>query len=85
MSNVQSIYGADIPVKELGEPNAALVAGLKDLLAMAETGQLQSFIGTGFTSDNLRMAMWADQHPDLYQMLGALGWLQAEYIKRHTE
>lgn len=85
MSKVQSIYGADIPVKELGTPNPALVDMLKDLLAMAETGQLQSFVGTGFTTDNLRTAVWADQHPDVYQMLGALGWLQAEYVKRHTE
>lgn len=85
MSNVKSIYGAEVPVKELGEPNAALVALLKDVLAMAESGQLQAFIGTGFTSDNLRTVIWADQHPDVYQMLGALAWMQAEYIKRHTE
>jgi hypothetical protein len=85
VSNVKSIYGAEVPVKELGEPNVALVALLKDILAMAESGQLQSFIGTGFTTDNLRTAVWADQHPDVYQMLGALGWLQAEYIARHAE
>jgi hypothetical protein len=66
------------------EPNAGLIAALQDLLNMAETGQLQSFVGTGFTRDGLRAATWADFHSDVYQMLGALAWLQAEYIHRHT-
>ena len=66
-------------------PNAPLVEGLRQLLEMAEAGQLQSFVGTGFTCDGLRAAHWSDYHTDVYQMLGALAWLQAEYINRHTE
>lgn len=82
MSNVKSICaGAVVP--ELGAPSPELVAMLKDLLAMAETGELQSFVGTGFTTDKQRVAVWADHHPDTYQMLGAVAWLQAEYVRRH--
>lgn len=82
MSNVKSICnGAVVP--ELGAPNEQLIAMLKDVLAMAETGELQSFVGTGFTTDKQRVAVWADYHPDVYQMAGAVTWLQAEYIRRH--
>lgn len=81
MSNVISLNG--VPV-EPSEPNQSLISALKAALAMAESGQLQSYIGTGFTSDGLRMATWCDSHDDVYQMLGGLAWLQAEYIKRHA-
>ena len=67
------------------EPNPQLVKNLRDLLDMAETGQLQSFVGTGFTRDGLRAATWGDFHSDVYQMLGALAWLQAEYVERHAQ
>lgn len=84
MNNVKSISGGRL-VPEQGTPNEELVARLKDVLALAETGELQSFIGTGFTSERLRLAVWADHHPDVIQMLGSLAWLQAEYIQRHTQ
>ena len=65
-------------------PNEAVVALMRKLLTMAESGQLQSFIGTGFTADGPRLALWADEHVNVYEMLGALAWLQAEYIHKHT-
>jgi hypothetical protein len=66
------------------EPNEALVKNLEDVLAMAKSGQLQSFIGTGFFGDGARVSTWSDFHPNVYEMLGSLAWLHAEYIHRHT-
>jgi hypothetical protein len=82
MSNVQSLPGVR-PYS--GEPNFALVDALRDLLTRAECGQLRSMVGTGFMLDGTRMAVWADAHDNVYEMLGALVWLQAEYVHRHTE
>ena len=62
-----------------------LIRVLRDALARAESGELQSFIGTGFNADGTRLAVWADLHENVYEMAGALTWLQAEYIHRHTE
>lgn len=81
MSNVTALPGVRAPVSG---PNEALVSVLRDLLSRAEAGHLQSFIGTGFQADGMRAAAWADQHDNVYQMLGALAWLQAEYVHRHT-
>lgn len=79
--NVVGLRGSKPPTSK---PNEQLVANLRDLLNMAETGQLQSFIGVGFISEGLRVASWADFHDDVYQMLGAIAWLQHEYVARHT-
>lgn len=84
MSNVKPMPGLRNPA-DAAKPNEGLVAALRQLLAMAESGQVQSYIGTGFTSDGLRLATWGDHHNDRYQMLGALSWLQHEYVHRHTE
>lgn len=82
MSNVAPLHnGINVPTQE---PNEGLVKALRELLAMAEDGRLQSYIGTGFSSDGLRVSTWADHHDDIYQMLGSLEWLKAEYIHRHT-
>lgn len=82
MKNVTALRpSVNIPT---GEPNAALVVMLRDLLDMAETGQLQSYVGSGFTSDGMRVSTWGDFHDDVYQMLGAIEWLKAEYLERHT-
>ena len=80
-SNVIALYDGE-PVRS-GEPNQALIGALRALLDMAETGQLQSYIGTGFTGDGLRVATWCDYHQDTYQMLGSLAWLQHEYADRN--
>lgn len=82
VSNVSALPGCRTPT--LG-PNGALVRGIRDALARAERGELQSFIGTGFCADGCRFALWGDTHDNVYEMAGALTWLQAEYIHRHAE
>lgn len=79
--NVRPI-GKDILTYK-GVPNPELVKVIEQVLAMAQSGQLQSFIGTGFTKDGLRLASWGDYHSDVYQMLGSIEWLSAEYKHRH--
>jgi len=83
MSNVRALPNiGNLPTSE---PNEQLIKNLEDLLAMARSGQLQSFIGTGFFLDGARVASWGDFHQNVYEMLGSLSWLHAEYIHRHTE
>lgn len=82
MTNVVNLGGQPV---DPTQPNESLVSALRSLLQYAESGQLQSFIGTGFTPDGLRQSIWCDTHDDVYQMLGSLAWLQAEYINRVTE
>lgn len=83
MSNVLSMPGLRNP-EDAAKPNEALIEALRNALAMAESGQLQCYIGTGFTADGLRLATWVDHHDDRYQMLGSLAWLEHEYVSRHT-
>ena len=78
--NVRALPGSKVPSNQ---PNPDLIAAIERTLQMAKEGQLQSFIGTGFTSDGLRAALWADTEPDVYKMLGALEWLKSEYVHRH--
>jgi len=80
VSNVTALPGCRVPSQG---PNGAVVEALRDLLSRAEAGELQSFIGTGFTQDGLRCAVWCD-HANVYEMLGSLAWLQAEYVQRRT-
>ena len=68
----------------VGDPQPALISALEQALEKARTGQLQSFIGTGFTSGGETLAVWVDTHPDVHQMLGSLAWLQHEYVSRRT-
>lgn len=82
MSNVISISGNQ-PL-QLGEPSKALVEALEDALAMAKSGQLQNLIGTGFTSDGSRLSIWAGEHSNVCEMLGAINWLEHEYVHRIT-
>ncbi len=81
MSNVAAILTGKPPT----EVNESLCNILSDLLQRAEAGELQSLIASGFTADGMRLAVWADQHPNVYEMLGALAWLQVEYVHRHTD
>lgn len=83
MSNVVGI-GGRVPT-QLGEPNPALISMLEDTLEKARSGHLQSFIGTGFVSDGARLALWADAHENVYEMLGSIAWLQHEYVQRQVE
>lgn len=70
---------------EIAEPCQSLIDAIKDLLEMAESGRLQSFVGTGFLADGMRVSVWADFHDNTYEMLGSIAWLQAEYIHNQTE
>lgn len=67
------------------EPNSALVKMLRDALAMAEDGRLQSFIGTGWLADGNRVSTVADFHQNVYAMLGAIEMLKQEYLARHVD
>lgn len=68
-----------------GEPSEMVIAICRDLLEMAEDGRLQSMVGTGFLADGSRIGIWADAHTNVYEMLGAINWLEHEYVERHTE
>lgn len=82
MSNVAAFPGCKVPSKE---SDATLVRMLEDLLERAKSGDLRSFVGTGFVADGGRLAFWADWHPSVYEMRGALAWLETEYVHRHPE
>jgi len=56
---------------------------LADTLAMAVSGQLQSFVGCGFTSDHERFALWCTPaNANVYEWLGSIAWLEHEYVHR---
>jgi len=80
MSNVISLNGVTPSV--CGEPQEGLVKLLEQILDMAKAGQLQSFVGTGFASDGARVSMWGGHHENVYEMCGALSWLEHEYVAR---
>ncbi|MBX5238626.1 hypothetical protein [Rhizobium sp. NLR22b] len=83
MSNVISLNGGTPAA--CGEPQEGLVKLLEQLLDMARAGHLQSFVGTGFASDGARVSMWGGLHENVYEMLGAIAWLQHEYVERETD
>jgi hypothetical protein len=83
VSNVTTLPGAKPPIT--GKPNEGLVSACKAMLAMAESGQLQSFIGAGFVVDGGRYSFMCDHHDNIYETLGSLVWLQSEYQARHPE
>jgi hypothetical protein len=80
--NVTALPGSRVPTSG---PNQQLISVLRNLLEHAEAGRLQSFVGTGFMADHARLGAWVDLHDNVFEMLGALAWLQAEYVHRHTE
>lgn len=82
MSNVLALPGVRNPN---AGPNEALISALRAVLERAESGELQSFIGTGFTADGLRLACWVDHNPNVYEMRGSLAWLEDEYVARHVD
>lgn len=82
-AKVVGIRGA-VPPTATGEADPALVAVLRDLLGMAESGQLRCFVGTGFVADGSRAAVWSGNHDNVYEMRGAIAWLGDEYVARIT-
>lgn len=80
MTNVVGINGE--VVHQVGEPNATLIEILEDLVVLAKEGRLQSFVGTGFVAGGERLTVWGPLHPNVYEMRGAIAWLESEYVDR---
>lgn len=80
MTNIRALPGVIAPTTQ---PNEVLIRMLEDMLRDAKSGAVQSFVGTGFQADGLRLAFWCPDQ-DVYKMLGALTWLQHEYVYRIT-
>lgn len=82
MGNVVALQGSnpdEMPV------NVNLVEHLRAVLSMAETGQLQSYAGVGFTVDGLIMRTWVPDHDNGYEFLGALAALQARFLEHRAD
>lgn len=80
MTNIVSLTGK--PVPQAAEPNADLIRGLEQLLAMAKEGDLQSFWGSGFTATGARVTAKGGYHNNVIEFAGALAWLQEEYLSQ---
>lgn len=82
MTKIHALRGATVPTNE---PNEAMIAALKDILADAESGRLQSFFAAGFLADGLRMSCILGEHTNVYEVIGSIEMLKHDYINRHTE
>lgn len=82
MSNVKALPGSVVPTNE---PNQGLIAALKDILADAESGRLQSLFAAGFLSDGLRMSAILGEHANVYEVIGSMEMLKQDYINHHTQ
>ncbi len=80
--NVKTLFPGLRNPADAGRPNQGLIDILKDVLAMAESGQSQSFYGTGFTPDGFRSAVWCDTEENVYQVLGAMEAMKFELLAR---
>jgi hypothetical protein len=81
MGEVICLPGSSLAL--LGEPDPVVISILENLLDRARSGQLQSIIATGFCSDGARMAAFAtDNTTNVYEMMGAISWLEHEYAER---
>lgn len=80
--NVYALPGAKIQTRD---PDEDLVRIIEEVLEMARSGQLRSFIGTGFTAEGLRLAVWNYLDAEAYEMMGAITWLQHEFADRVHE
>lgn len=81
MNNVIGMHGE--PILKPGEPNAALVGVCRELLAKAETGELAAFVAAGLMANGDRMSAGYDgDETDKIKLLGAMAWMQADYIRR---
>jgi hypothetical protein len=82
MNKVTALRGAIVPTSE---PNQALIAALKDILADAESGRLQSFYASGFLNDGMRLSCIINTHPNVYEVIGSMEMLKQDYINGFTE
>lgn len=79
---IMALRGAVIPTSQ---PNQALIAALKNILADAESGRLQSFFAAGFLADGLRMSCILGDHSSVYEVVGSIEMLKSDYINGFTE
>lgn len=84
MSKVVGLNGGPPPARLAGEPDQGLIDMLRDMLGMAERGELQSLVGVGFCADGTRASLWHPTHDNVYEMLGSINWLGHEYVSRVT-
>lgn len=82
MNNVTALRGAVVPTSA---PNQALISALRDILADAEAGRLQSLFAAGFLSDGLRMSCILGEHANVYEVIGSMEMLKSDYINHFTE
>ena len=82
MTKVTALRGAVVPTNE---PNEVLIETVKKILADAESGHLQSLFAAGFLADGLRMSCIVNTHPNVYEVIGSIEMLKADYIRDYTE
>lgn len=82
MATILTINGKPVE-REAPEVSEELVQLLKDTLAMAESGELQSFIGIGLTSDDGYYRMRSFDGGSKVAMYGLLHILVQDFY--HTE
>lgn len=67
------------------QPNEYLIKTFKDLLKMAESGELRTFVGTGFLKGESTVTIQSiDQEASIFKLLGTVTNLQlkiANYIE----
>lgn len=82
MTKVTALRGAVVPTNE---PNEVLITTVKKILADAESGRLQSLFAAGFLADGLRLSCIVNTHPNVYEVVGSIEMLKADYIRDYTE
>lgn len=83
MGVVRTLPGVKLPTP--AEPHAILVEVLKGLLADAEKGELQCFIGVGLDAEGARTEVWVSGEEDCETAYCALVSLERSYFKRNIE
>jgi hypothetical protein len=82
VSNVIALGGLPIAHQAVNE---GLVKALHDALAMAETGELQCFVGTGLLSSADRLSIFSiGQGENVFTLYGAVAMLQGELFQRQA-
>lgn len=83
-SNVVLLPGVNKDAS-LGTPDQRLVDMITEVLEMALRGELKSFVGAGFTHDNLRLEVWAPAFDNVFQQTGSLYWLTQKYVEQSAQ
>lgn len=80
--NIRIFPGAAPPTAASQPKHEALCRVLRDMLAMAETGELQSLFATGFMRDGARLTLRGGHHRNIYEVVGAIEWLKVEFASK---